>query len=146
MPTFLRRRGPRPVRSLAWLQTTEQSRLRLFFPPENDTRMSCSNAIKSRGSCTASQLRAVVVLRPGGRDPGSLREGQRIARRMPIFSLGGISGTSSPSPPFVRTRLSPSWIVVVSSSTTQTIRSFSCLPHSAPWRVTTWTDWRSSSR
>ena len=85
MPTFLRRGGPRPVRSLAWLHTTEQSRLCLFFPPKNDTRMSCSNAIKSRGSCTASQLQVVVVLGPGGRDPGSLREGQRIARRMPIF-------------------------------------------------------------
>jgi len=86
MPTLPRRRSPRPVRPLTWLQTTEMPRLRLFFPPENDTRRSCSNAIKSRRSCTASQLRVVmVVLRPGGRDPWSLRQGQRIARRMPIF-------------------------------------------------------------
>jgi len=85
MPTLPRHHGPRPVRPLAWLQKTEQSRLRLFFPPENDMRMSCSNAIKSRGSCTTSRPRVVVVLRLGGRDPGSLRERKRIARRMPIF-------------------------------------------------------------
>ena len=88
MPTFLRRRSPPPsMRPLAWLQTMEQSRARLF-PPENDTRTSCSNTIKSRESCAASQLQVVVVvvvLRPGGRDPGKLRQGQRIARRTPIF-------------------------------------------------------------
>ena len=86
MPTFPCRRSPWPVRPLTWTQTTEKSRLSLFFPSENDTRTSCSNAIKSRRSCTASQLRVVmVVLRPGGRDPWSLGQGQRIARRMPIF-------------------------------------------------------------
>ena len=117
-----------------------------FFFPKSGLRMSCPNAIKNRGSCTTSRLRVVVALRLRGRHPGSIGERKRNARKRRVFKSGGISWTSSPLLPSARMRPSPSWIVIESSSITQTARLFSCLPRSASRRAIAQADWRSSLR
>ena len=147
-PTLPHRRGSqrrrRPLRPLAWLQTTEQSQLRLFFLPESGLQMSCSTATRRRGSCTMSRPRLVAA--PRGRNPGGLGRVKRTVRRLRISRSGGISWTSSPSLPSARTRPSPSWIAIASSSTTQTTRSFSCPQQSASRKMTPMRDWTSLSR
>jgi hypothetical protein len=134
MPTLPRRRGSRrmerPLQPPAKLQTREWSRLDRIFLLESGLRMSRRNKAGSHGRCATNQLRAMARVRPRRRHP-RFEQAKRIFRRVYISRPAGISWNSSLSPRSVRTRRSASWIVIVSSSITRIIQSFSCLRHSA---------------
>ena len=85
------------------------------------------NSIESRRRCITNQLPVAGTVR----QRGDLEQVKLIVRRMHIFKLDGISWNNSLSLPSVLTQPSVLSIAIVSSSTTQTIRSSSYLLQSA---------------